>query len=73
MRKQQVVFVVYTFVSYTDLIEMAKFSSNEIEDVVENMKRALDSWGGMIRATGGALVAEKTFCYTIDFNWDNSK
>ncbi len=30
----------------------------------------MDTWGGMIRATGGALVAEKAFWYAIDFEWE---
>ncbi len=53
-------FVVYTFVDDTYLIKTAKFLSDMIEDVVENMQRALDTWGGLICATKGALVWEKT-------------
>ncbi len=33
------------------------------------MQQALDMWSGMIPATRGALIPEKTFWYAIDFLW----
>ncbi len=35
------------------------------------MQRALTLWSGIIWATGGALVPEKTFWYMIDFSWQD--
>ena len=34
------------------------------------MQRSLDHWEGGIRATGGAIVPEKSHWYLIDFKWD---
>jgi hypothetical protein len=33
----------------------------------------LDCWGGVLRATGGALVPEKSYWYVIDFKWDGQQ
>ncbi len=63
----------YIFMDDTNLIEMAKFPTNNIKNVISNMQRALDVWGGLIRATGGTLVLEKTFWYLIDFEWRHGK
>jgi hypothetical protein len=33
------------------------------------MQRAIDTWEGAIRATGGAIVPSKSFWYLIGFKW----
>ena len=30
-------------------------------------------WGGLLRATGGALVPKKSYWYAIDFHWNGGK
>jgi hypothetical protein len=37
------------------------------EDVIGDMQVILDRWGGVLRATGGALVPKKSYWYAIDF------
>jgi hypothetical protein len=33
------------------------------------MQRALNTWEGTLRATGGAIVPSKSFWYLIGFQW----
>ncbi len=73
MSDSELSFVAYAFVDDTDLIKMAKYSMDTLEDVMANMQRAMDTWGGMIWATGGALVPEKTFWYAIEFEWEEGE
>ncbi len=41
--------------------------------MVENMQCAVDTWGGMIRATGGVGVLQEMFWYVINFEWRGSE
>ena len=36
------------------------------------MQEILDHWGGLLRATGGALVPKKSYWYAINFKWTGS-
>jgi len=36
------------------------------------MQQAFDHWEGLLRATRGALVPTKCFCYLIDFHYKNN-
>ena len=40
---------------------------------MDEMQKALDLWEGGIRATGGAIVPEKSYWCLIDFIWNGSK
>jgi hypothetical protein len=57
----------------TDLIQSAVDPNDTEEMVVEKMQRALDTWEGALRATGGAIVPEKSFWYLIGFQWTEGK
>ncbi len=66
-------FVCYAFVDDTDLVHSARTTANSGEDVIAEMQEVLDRWGGVLRATGGALVPSKSYWYVIDFIWTGSK
>lgn len=62
-------FVGYSFVDDTDLIQTAKTPHDTEAAVALEMQRALDTWEGAIRATGGAIIPDKSFWYLIGFQW----
>jgi hypothetical protein len=62
-------FVGYSFVDDTDLIQTAKTPQDTEQEVSEEMQRALNTWEGAIRATGGAIVPPKSFWYLLGFLW----
>ena len=62
-------FVGYSFVDDTDLIQTARNSHDQEVDVAADMQRALNTWEGAIRSTGGAIVPSKSFWYLIGFQW----
>jgi len=43
------------------------------EEVVSQMQKSINTWAGLLRATGGALVPEKCFWYYIHNTWYNGK
>ena len=47
--------VCYAFVDDTDIIHAAASTSVKGEEVIGQMQEILDRWGGLLRATGGAL------------------
>ncbi len=64
-------FVGYTFVDDTDLIQ--SFPSISMADAITGLQKAIDVWEGRLKATGGALVPEKTFWYLTAFKWQGGK
>jgi hypothetical protein len=62
-------FVGYSFVGDTDLIQTARNPHNQEADVAAEMQRAINTWEGAIRATGGAIVPSTSFWYLIGFKW----
>ena len=66
-------FVGYSFVDDTDLIQSASNPNDSSTTVAKNMQRALDTWEGALRATGGAIVPDKSFWYLIGFQWLEGK
>ena len=68
----QVRFVGYTFFDDTDLVSSGTLDSTA-EEVAQLMQTSVDSWEGGIRASGGALVPEKSFWYLVDFKWTAGK
>ena len=65
--------ICYAFVNYTDIIHAAASNSVKGEEVIGQMQDILDRWGGLLRATGGALVPKKSYCwYAINFKWTGS-
>ena len=66
-------FVCYAFVDDTDLVHAAPSPETDWTEAKEGMQTALDHWEGGLRATGGALRADKSFWYLIDYAWKNGK
>jgi hypothetical protein len=60
-------FVCYAFVDDTDLVHIAKDVDTRGPTIIAEMQSALDHWEGGLKATGGALVPEKSYWYLIDF------
>jgi hypothetical protein len=67
---QDIRIVGYAFVDDTDLIQTGRNSHTTGEEVCQDMQKALNLWEGLIRATGGALVVEKSSWWLIDFRWN---
>jgi len=67
--RNQVSFVGYSFVNDTDLIQTGPTITSTDLEVIPLMQAALTLWEQGLRATGGALVPEKSFWYLIDFRW----
>jgi hypothetical protein len=67
--KKLISFVCYAFVDDTDLVHTAKDDLTRGPKVLEEMQQAIDHWEGGLKATGGALVPEKSYWYLIDFVW----
>ena len=64
--------VAFAFVDDTDLIQ-GNMGDVEItvNEVMQDMQQAIYRWEGGLKATGGALVPEKSYVYPIDFKFDN--
>jgi hypothetical protein len=65
-------FVCYAFVDDKDVIHSAESTATAGESVIHDMQGVLDRWGGLLRATRGALVPSKSYWYAIDFKWNGS-
>jgi hypothetical protein len=50
------------------LIQSPSFSTTYTE-IMCNLQLSLDTWEGSLKATGGAIVPEKTYWQMIDFKW----
>jgi hypothetical protein len=66
---EEISFVGYAFVDDTDLVTTGK--RGNFEFIAKEAQEALTAWEGGIRATGGAIVPEKSHWYLIDFVWKN--
>ena len=66
-------FVGYSFVDDTDLCQTAQTQGELASSVLAEMQEGLNMWEGGIRATGGAIVPEKSHWYLVDFKWRNGK
>ncbi len=61
----------FAFVNDMDLC--VTHPSNNIFQVASHMQGSVSTWEGLLRATGGALVPDKCFCYLIDFEPHHGK
>jgi hypothetical protein len=66
-------FVCFAFVDDVDVVHTAKDVDTTGHIVMQEMQQAIDHWEGGLRATGGALVPEKSYWYLIDFVWTGEK
>lgn len=65
--------VCFAFVDDTGLPVSAPQKNMTGEEVGQMFQEALDRWAGLLRATGGELAPEKSWCYIIDFKWKGNK
>ena len=66
---EEVRFMGYAFVDDTDLCQTAQKLGETGSDVAAQLQAAVNCWEGRIRATGGAIVLEKSHWYLVDFGW----
>jgi hypothetical protein len=69
---QKITFAGYAFIDDTDLI-IAKVSSYSYQYVMVELQIAVDTWEGGLKATGGAIVPDKTFVFVKNFKWVGGK
>jgi Reverse transcriptase (RNA-dependent DNA polymerase) len=65
-------FVGYSFVDDTDLVEFAE-KVTTAHEVANAMQESIDAWEAGIRATGGAIVPEKSHWYLVTYRWQNGR
>ena len=68
---EKITFVGCSFVDDTDLVYSSFNSEDSLEDITNQMQLAINTWEGGLRATGGALVPEKSWVYPIKYIWDD--
>jgi hypothetical protein len=66
-------FVCYAFVDDTDLVLTAETIETKGQELAEKFQSVIDMWEGSLRATGGALVPDKSCWYVIDFRWEDDE
>jgi len=68
-QQQLIQFVGYLFVDDMDKIQTRHNIQATKNNMQVLMQAALDLWNQGLLATGGALVPEKSFWYSINFCW----
>jgi hypothetical protein len=68
---QNIHFVGYAFVDDKDLIQTSRDSNKTGDEMWEQVQEGINTWEGIISATGGALAVEKSPWWLIDFIWDD--
>ena len=71
LSKEKIFFVGCSFVDDTDLLCSSFNSSDTLDDITPQMQTAINTWQGGLRATGGALVPEKSWVYPIKYGWNH--
>jgi hypothetical protein len=69
----QLRFASYSFVDDTDLPQTATNVNTSALDTLPLTQEGVDTWEGGLKATGGALVPNKSHWYLIDFVWKNNE
>jgi hypothetical protein len=72
MSNEKFSFVCYAFVDDTDLVH-APVQDIGLTGLVEEMQAVVDTWEGGLRASGGALVPDKSYWYLIHFTFQNNR
>jgi exonuclease III len=65
--KSVIQLVCSAFVDDTDLVHSGATNQVSGTVVAEEMQQVLDTWDGLLRASGGALEKQKSFWYLIDY------
>jgi hypothetical protein len=55
------------FVDDTDLVHSGPSNSTPGAAIIDDLQTVLDTWDGLLRATGGALEKSKSYWYLIDY------
>jgi hypothetical protein len=61
------------FVDDTDLLHAVTHPNMPGSLLIPQMQRVVDTWEGLLRATGGALRDEKLYCYLIEFKFQQGR
>ncbi len=72
MSQEHFSFVCYAFVDDTDLLHSSEPDIG-LAGLVEEMQSVVDTWEGGLRASGGALVPDKSYWYLIHFTFRNNQ
>ena len=65
-------FVCYTFVDDTNLVHSST-SDLGLTELIHEMQEVVGTWEGGLRASGGALVLDKSHWYLIHFTFTNNQ
>ena len=63
----------FAFVDDADLVEIALSTVETVQEVAGRMQGSLMAWKGGLRATGSAIIPEKSHWYSIDFVWTDGQ
>jgi hypothetical protein len=61
----------FSFVDDTDTIQTARSCNETWREVVQGLQQSLTLWQGGLRASGGAIIPEKSTWSLVDFKWRN--
>ena len=61
----------YAFVDDTDFL-LGQTKGETIQQLIARTQEGIDMWEGLVRATGGALIIEKSAWWLIDVVWDQN-
>ena len=64
--------VCYAFVDDTDLVH-SSIDNLGLDALINEMQEVVNTWEGGLRASGGALVPDKSYLYLIHFMFTNNK
>jgi hypothetical protein len=71
LSKETFSFLCYAFMDDTDLVHSSTADLG-VKQLVSEMQEVVDTWEGGLRASGGALVPEKSYWYLIHFTFKNN-
>lgn len=61
----------FAFVDDTDLIHSTNDTSVSSEALIQESQQALNTWAGLLTASGGDLAPEKSYWYFLDIEYKN--
>jgi hypothetical protein len=61
----------FLYVDDTDLTQSQTPTMTTTEEVLEKIQEGLDTWEGLIKASGGALSNDKSCWWYVDFSFDH--
>jgi hypothetical protein len=61
----------FSYVDGTDLTQSTTPTVTTAEEVLEKMQEGLNTWEGLVKASGGALLNDKSCWWYVDFTFNN--